>query len=341
MAHNLMHNSRFYSLRDIPWHGFGYVSPEPLDAIAAADKAGVSALKTFAAPVWVRGHAGYIAAGGYKALLGCMVGEHKGGEVVQNGETKTVWTYGVVKSDYEPIFHHDALTINHQATNGAPVETIGLLGNGETLFITYKLPSTSVKGDELANYLLLMNPLDGVTAVTARTTAVRVVCQNTLSMALGGHTESQFRSIHSKGVSNRLMLWLADVWAKQGQAIATLQEAYTTLANRDCTPVTLRDGVLSLVYPYPDKPVSTDTPLLEAWEQTCLKQAAHRNVITQLFEDSPTNTSATKGTLWGAYNAVVEYEDHARNRTTAHSRVLGTGAQRKAKAFDACMSLIG
>ena len=338
MAHNIMSDSRFYAHRTPAWHGLGHVSTEPLDAIAAADRAGISALKTFTTPLWIRGHSGLVQAKGFKALCGCLPGDHQGGAITTNGETKTVFTYGVVSDQYEPIFHEKALTIWNDITGGAPVETVGLLGYGETLFVTTQLPSTAVANDKLHNYLMLMNPLDGLTSVRARTLTTRVVCANTLAMGLSEWTDHDFRATHYAGVADKLATWLECVWQAQSDTVRAIQEACNVLALISCSPATLKDGVLSTVYPYPPKP--EESKLLETWVDFCARMESHRSTVAHLFLNSPTRSPATTGTLWGAYNAVVEYEDFARTRTTARSRFLGSGKNRKEAAFTACISLV-
>ena len=338
MSHNIMSDSRFYAHRTPAWHGLGHVSAEPLDAITAADRAGISALKTFTAPLWIHGHSGPVAVRGFKALCGCLPGKHKGGEVTTNGETKTIFTYGVVSDQYEAIFHEKALSIWHDVTARAPIETVGLLGYGETLFITTQLPSTEVAGDKLHNYLMLMNSLDGLTSVRARTLTTRVVCANTLAMGLQEKTDHDFRATHYAGVTEKLTTWLADIWKVQTETVLAMQEACNVLARVSCSPTTLKDGVLSTVYPYPPKP--EDGKLIETWVDFCARMESHRSTVADLFTSSPTRSTATIGTLWGAYNAVVEYEDFARSRTTARSRFLGAGKDRKEAAFTACMTLV-
>lgn len=338
MSHDIMSNSRFYAHRTPAWHGLGYVSQTDLDAIAAADCSGISALKTFEAPLWLRGHAGLVHAGDFKALCGCLPGEHKGGEITTNGETKTVFTYGCVGKDYEMITHEKALQVWHRATNGAPAETIGLLGCGETLFVTARLPEITVLGDSVKNFLMLTNPIDGLTSVRAKTLNCRVVCANTLAIGLAEGTDQQFRSVHSQGVLDRLENWLAAVWSGQTYVLQACQRAFESLAVVLCTPATVKDEVCSAVYPYPEKP--EQPKLIEAWVDFCARMEAHRSAVTHLFTDSPTRSEATRGTVWGAYNAVCEYEDFARPRTTARSRFLGAGKDRKEAAFSACMTLV-
>lgn len=338
MAHQIMSHSRFYAHRTPAWHGLGYVAPEPLNAIAAAEVSGVAAVKTFTAPLYIQGHTGLVRAGDFRALCGCLPGRHGGGEITTSGETRTIFTYGCVGKDYQAITHDKALQVWHRATNGAPAETIGLLGHGEMLFITAVLPEMTVAGDRVKNFLMLTNPLDGLTALHAKTLNTRVVCANTLAIGLGERTDQQFRSVHSRGVLDRLESWLASVWAGQKELLKVIQQSFETLALASCTPATLRGEVLTAVYPYPPKP--EESKLLESWVDFCARMEAHRSTVANLFTDSPTRSAATTGTLWGAYNAVVEYEDFARPRTTARSRFLGSGKARKEAAYAACMVLV-
>lgn len=51
-------------------------------------------------------------------------------------------------------------------------------------------------------------------------------------------------------------------------------------------------------------------------------------------------TQAAKGTAWGLFNAVAEYEDYYKKARRAESRAFGAGADRKAKAFEECLALV-
>jgi hypothetical protein len=62
--------------------------------------------------------------------------------------------------------------------------------------------------------------------------------------------------------------------------------------------------------------------------------------VRLLFHESPHNSHATHNTAWGLYNAVVEYEDHAKTYNSPKNRLWGASSQRKHCAFDACMALI-
>lgn len=287
-------------------------------------------------PLGVKGNSGYCAFPNYFGLCSIVEGHHDGGETV-NGHT--LYSLGTVQSGYVPLFAPETVQVIDKTTGGMAVDTLGLLGkSGHTLFCSLALPHFDVAGDEIASYLNIGAPMNGVEAVWARTGAVRMVCANTMAMAMAEHTDHAFASRHYANIAQRLEEWLRVILLQQGQVLETIKEACTVLALASCSPTTLKNGVLSTVYPYPDRP--EDAKLVEPWEKVCLKLADRRTTVSRLFDGSPTSTVATKGTLWGAYQAVVEYEDYYRPRATAMSKVFGAGKERKEAAFAACMSLV-
>lgn len=331
MAHNIF-ESKVALNRRPAWHGLGHVFTDDVDAQAASEVIDVG--RQYLMPLFVHGKNATIALHDHKAIVGCYKGTLT--EAVYQTNDHSVFTYGVVSKDYELIAHRDAAALWDLATGGAPIETMGLLGKGETLFLTSKLPSFGVAGDDIDNYLLLMSPLDGKTALTARTTSVRVVCQNTLNLALGQHTEHVFRAVHHKGVTQKVREWLADIWAMRDESLRILGEAYSTLAAVRTNVV----PVVQAVYPYPPAPEDNLPETNNLWLDVCATQEGHRLNVLRLYNESPTITEATEGTLWGAYNAVCEYEDYYRPRLGQRSRFDGAGAARKRQAFHACMSLV-
>ena len=84
------------------------------------------------------------------------------------------------------------------------IETAGVLGRGEKIFVTAKLPSNFTIGNESAGsdlYIVFTNTHDGSASLTAIVTNIRVVCNNTLTAAMGSnkakHTFRHTANIHS------------------------------------------------------------------------------------------------------------------------------------------------
>ena len=104
-------------------------------------------------------------------------------------------TYGTVSSSYRLITPRDFCAAWDIAGANWPIETIGALGAGDTMFLLSKLGAREVNGDEILEYVLGINYMDGKHANVLRVTPIRVVCQNTLNAALRD-TSSNFSVDH-------------------------------------------------------------------------------------------------------------------------------------------------
>jgi hypothetical protein len=218
---------------------------------------------------------------------------------------------------------------------------MGLLGDGETLFRTAPISTIDVRGDEVNNFLMTLNPLNGRAAIQTRTTSVRVVCANTLALALKEDTTRAFRIRHTQGkVAEQVEDWLRMTWSQTQGMTELLKGAYEAMAGLHVIPDTVAE-TLETVYPIPDEPEHPTDAIRAAWEKRRETQQSHQYTVMELFEGSRTHTAATHGTAWGLWNSVVEYEDFARPRSNARSRVFGAGAERKAKAFDHLYAMTG
>lgn len=119
-------------------------------------------------------------------------------------------TLGVVGSEYGVVQNSKAfefINFIEQVSDGvAPkIETAGRLGNGERIFITARLGEDSFLSpmDSVKNYVVFTNSHDGSGAVMAFFTPIRVICQNTLNMAIR-ECPNKVVFKHTKHVNSRL-----------------------------------------------------------------------------------------------------------------------------------------
>jgi phage/plasmid-like protein (TIGR03299 family) len=98
----------------------------------------------------------------------------------------------VVSSRYQVVQPKDILEFYRDLTEvgGFELETAGVLKDGKKLWALARTgQSVALKGKDTVNgYLLLATACDGTLATTAQFTSVRVVCNNTLAIALGDST---------------------------------------------------------------------------------------------------------------------------------------------------------
>lgn len=255
--------------------------------------------------------------------------------------------FGIVGPEFE-LLDPDRFVAIWDEFVGLPIQTLGVLKQGLEIFATTKLPAFDVKGDEVDDYLLFHVPMDGLRAMNAAETPVRVVCQNTLSAGLNA-ASSRVKIKHDTGSREKAGLWLQWLAETAKDQASMMKEAFSILADNSPSPAdTVK--VLTATYPTPKVPAVNAPPAvmesrMKVWEQLKEESERLREAANSLFEGDGTGMDhpAAKGTYWGLYNAVVETEDKRRGGSTesaAYDALFGRRAEAKKRAFAKARSLV-
>lgn len=243
-------------------------------------------------------------------------------------------------ADYQVVQNVDAFSFFDAIVggDGLQYETAGALGKGERIFITAKLPGYIKVGsdDLIEKYLLLTTSHDGYGSITAAFTPIRVVCSNTLSAALRNcsnsikirHTqsaESRLKEAHKvMGISNMLTNELEEIF-----------NAWSRVHISDAEVKRLIQ--LAMV---PNKEVLRNIQRNALDELSTCFQNICENVYQYTQEHPTQQMETTKGTLFGAYNAVTGYFQNVRTYKNDEAKFKsitdGTGKARTQVAFDLC-----
>jgi len=329
MSANLF-GERFYSERVPAWHRLGHVSEEETGAVAAFEKIG---------PYTVNLR-------GLRLTDGTPI-DHKAIVRSKTSDDPHKRIFNVVSNKYHLVSPQDICEL-WDTKVGRPVETFGVLGKGEKIFITTKLPGMDVCGDEVDNYLIAVSPMTGGEAAKLIVAPIRVVCQNTLIAAQGASTEV-YRIIHDKHIKERMGQWMNTIYERSEQKMEGLKEAFDVLAKHKVTKGDVKK-VIDASYPFPNAPRNNVSEEMFADRQQAYsvgieRITKRRDTVRELLGGSGTglDTKACKGTAWGLYNAVVEAEDFARRglRTDSIDRSLlfGDRASVKATAYTKALEL--
>ena len=228
-------------------------------------------------------------------------------EVVRIPRPKTRETevlFGVVSRRYQPLQNVEAFRFFDSIVGQgkAYFETAGALGEGERIWVMAKMPRAMeiVRGDECFKYLLLSNTHTGEGSVTVKFTSVRVVCENTLIMAMGDGQKA-YRVRHSKIMQFRLNE-LASFLAMTEKVFLEAEALFKRLAEVQMSGDRL-DHYLEAVIPR-SEPQKTKGAHPQRWD-----------FVKELFESRPDlQIPGVRGTLWGAFNAITRFEDYKQPR---------------------------
>lgn len=215
---------------------------------------------------------------------------------------------------------------------GFELETAGVLRDGKKFWALAKTgQSTLLKSrDRVDGYLLLATACDGSLATTAQFTSVRVVCNNTLAIALGNAS-------HAIKVPHRSQFDAESVKRQLGITVSSWDGFVARMKALVECPVDPDsvEGLLRRIVTYPVTEKKGDA----------VNEAAVKSVRA-LYEGGGQGAlmASSRGTAWGLLNSVTEYVDHHRRaRSDDHRRDaawFGQGAQIKQKAWDELMRLV-
>jgi phage/plasmid-like protein (TIGR03299 family) len=228
---------------------------------------------------------------------------------VANVREDTGEVLGVVTDKYRIAQNEDAFKfaddlLGVAGSGDARYETAGSLWNGRRVFMLMNLSEEVVLGDSYEKYLCLSNTHDGSGALKVFMTNVRVVCNNTLNMALGRA---------GRGVSIRHM---SSMDQRKSEAVRTLGVAsrYFDEFRKFAEFLSGRrvdiDSLLSKLYP--------EDP---SWSQ---RQRASNNelkgVVLDIYENKP-DLANFRRTAWGFVQAVADHQSNTppRRRTSTYA----------------------
>lgn len=242
---------------------------------------------------------------------------------------------GVVGPQYGPLQNKDAFKFFQPFLDSgeATLECAGSLREGKRIWVLAKInkdPSVIVGNDIVEKYILLSNSHDGTLAVRAGFTPIRVVCNNTLQLAIDNKTSKLIRIRHSGNVTMNLEK-IRETMNLANQAFEATAEQYRLLANKHINQKDL-EMYVKVVFNQ-DKTLSADEILS--------KSSRVLDNVQRLFETGRgSDMAGVRGTLWGAYNAITEYLQYERGTSEAgrlNEMWFGASAATSKKALEVAM----
>lgn len=202
---------------------------------------------------------------------------------------------------YNVLQNEDLFYFGDALLDGGRWETAGSIRDGRVVFGSLALERETVLdpngvADVVKSYLLVNTSHDGSTAVQASITPVRVVCQNTLTMALQGVKQS-FKIRHTQTVGGKVAAAREALSLTNTYLDIFEQEAQAMIA-KEITKAKF-DKIVETAYPRPDKDAKG---ALKKWETKI-------DLIEEIYSSDTVNGAGVAKTAWGAYNALTERLD--------------------------------
>jgi phage/plasmid-like protein (TIGR03299 family) len=231
---------------------------------------------------------------------------------------------GVVGERYVPLQNEDLFDFaDNLLDNGGRWETAGSIKGGRVVFGALALERETVLdkdgvADKINTYLLVNTSHDGSIAIQASITPVRVVCANTLNLALGnrgrgGSVKQSFKIRHTQTAQGKV----AVAREALGLANAYMDEFSKMANNMIQTEITKAqfDKIVDLAYPMPKD---------DAKKVSITKHANKIDLINEIYVGQFNDTIA--GTAWGALNALTERLDWHRAGRKGQTETILSGA---------------
>lgn len=316
----------FYSLKDVPWHGLGTIvekakTPEEIICIANMD------YEVALAPMY----ASFVPAGTIRITehekgFNCTLQDGSNSIIPTKG-TKVSQCYATFRSDnynilgvvgnrYEPVQNREAMDFIYQVCKSQMVinpkdviiQTAGVLGKGERIFVTAELPTYQIAKDEMRKYILFTTSHDGSGSIQACFTDIRVVCNNTLNAALN-HCRNMIRFKHTKNVKANLAYGaqMMRESLKYSEEVKVILEAAEKVKVDDKV---ILDYITDLVCDANQKDFIMKAPnirTINTDNEVISTRKLNQIIAMQQSIDAAPGQNSHRGTLLWLYNGVTSY----------------------------------
>lgn len=267
----------------------------------------------------------------------------------------------VVSQRYQEVQPMEILNFYKDLTqqSGFELETAGVLKGGRKFWALARTgQSSALKVKDVSNgYILLATACDGTLATTAQFTSIRVVCNNTLAIALKGQNSSAgvVKVPHSTkfdaekikqqlGISVRA--WEEHMYEMKqlSQRKVTQQEAaayFDAVFNNTSLSVAEQDDSIIQFY----RNIATQTaPTSESTKAEPNGRAMSKVMTMFNGQGRGAELSSAKDTAYGLLCSITEFADHERRAMSQDHRLdsawFGAGAGLKQRALEQALRMM-
>lgn len=243
--------------------------------------------------------------------------------LVRNTDSKVL---SIIGEDWNPVQNHEAFEFFNDfvLSGNMEMETAGSLKEGKMVWALAKVKDSFkiFMNDEVDSYLLFSNPHQYGKTIDVRFTAIRVVCNNTLSYAMKSNTPNSIRLNHCRKFDGNEV---KQILGLSHDKLEMLKQQALFLGSKRFNNESLKE-YFEKIFPVNSKED---------------KISRNAKMALEVVHTQP-GANFAEGTFWQAYNAVTYMLDHkvGRNQDTRlHSSWFGQGLNKKDQAMIVALNM--
>jgi phage/plasmid-like protein (TIGR03299 family) len=270
---------------ETPWHGLGKEVPADLSPEQMLVTAGLD-WEVSKVPAFIR-------VDGEELMTGKSA-------LVRSSDNSIL---DVVSNDWLPVQNHTAFEFFDDFVRAGDMEmhTAGSLKNGQIVWALAKIKDgfELFGGDNVEGYLMFTNPHKFGQSIDVRFTPIRVVCNNTLTLALSQKGDRVVKCTHKSVFDSEQVKMTLGI---AGEQLRKYKEMAQFLGKKKAKTVDVKDYFKQLF------------PVLTQKEESRKEMSKTAEVALNILETQP-GANFAKGSWWQPFNAVTYLVDHKLGRT--------------------------
>lgn len=297
---------------ETPWHGLGKSVPADLSPAQMLKTAGLD-WKVNKVPAYVR-------VDGEELMTGKSA-------LVRSSDKSIL---DVVSNDWIPVQNHTAFEFFDEFVHAGNMEmhTAGSLREGQIVWALAKIKDSFelFGGDKVEGYLMFTNPHKFGQSIDIRFTPIRVVCNNTLTLALSQKGKNAVKCTHKTEFDPeqvKIALGIA------GEQLRKYKDMAAFLGKKKAKKDVVKDYFKEMF------------PVITQKDKSTKEMSKTAEIAMNILETQP-GANFAKGSWWQPFNAVTFLVDHKLGRTPdgrLASAWFGPNRSLKARALERAVEL--
>jgi phage/plasmid-like protein (TIGR03299 family) len=288
MAHNITETDGAVFNKKAAWHGLGIVIHNDMSPTDAMEISGLNWTVSKTSSV----HAGDAQSDDYNAII--------------RDDNNTILS--IQSPDYQVIQNSEVFDMAYNLGADIKVESALSMNGGRRLVVlcnTGTMDGAS-SNDTIEKYMAFINSHDGTLAHSVMPTSIRIVCQNTLSMAMASGYKKAFRITHTGDIKKKQQA-MADALKFYQQTGKLFEEKVSTLVRKELTKADIQKFWMD-VWGMLETPIVTN-PQTESEYTNYLKATTTIAKWSDTFDSERQSLNSTAN-MWLVANAVTKELQH-------------------------------